>query len=112
MGPGSGLPAEDNDVDLAVADAPGVCLVAAVDRPGPAPDRLPLVVVGLAGGGGDAPVLVGDLGARLGVQVVIPARRARLPEMGADDRDVVAERHPEQRRRARLAAAGSGGGDR
>jgi hypothetical protein len=41
-----------------------------------------------------APVPVGDLGVRLGPQVVVPARRARLPEVGADDRDIAAERLP------------------
>jgi hypothetical protein len=108
---GRGLSAEDHDGDLAVGDAPGVVLVAGVDRPGLAQDSPAFVRVGVPGGRRDGPVAVGDLGARLSPQVVVPGRPARLTEMGADDRDVAAERHAHQGRGAALAAARPGRGD-
>src|SRR6202034_4689306 len=95
--PTRGVSAQDHDPDLPSGDAPGVDLIAGIDLPGHVPDGLPLVLAGLAGAGLHALVPVGNLGGRVRAQVVVPARRARLPEPGADDGDVIAVGHAQQR---------------
>ena len=101
-GGGGGL--QHEDADLAVLHPGAVLGVAAVDALRRGPHRGPLVVGGGPGHRVDGAALVGHGRPGVGLEVEHPGRRARASEVGAEQGEVVADRHRDQRRGAGLPA--------